>query len=154
MQKLVKNLDIIQSAPFELSYLDGDLNIIQKLDDEPNDVGGLTSSELKETFDRSGNIIKEYINEVLVPNLEPIAKNEKSRCESENERRENEQERVSSENERVSNEKERVSAETARDTAEKARDEAEKQRAAAYPSVIQTVTDAAASAQAAKAALE
>lgn len=76
-------------------------------------------------------------------------------------RQENENVRISNENVRISNEEGRVTAETARDTAEKARDEAEKQRAAAYPSVIQTVTDArdnavnaAASAQAAKAALE
>ena len=47
-----------------------DLDIIQKLDDEPNDVGGLTASELKKKFDDSGNAIKEYLNETLVPELD------------------------------------------------------------------------------------
>ena len=61
-EKLSADLNIIQSAPIELELLDGDLNIIQKLDDEPNDVGGLTSAELKAKFDESGNIIKKYIN--------------------------------------------------------------------------------------------
>lgn len=47
-----------------------DLDIIQKLDDEPNDVGGLTASELKKKFDDSGNAIKEYLNETLIPELD------------------------------------------------------------------------------------
>ena len=68
-EKLSADLNIIQSAPIELELLDGDLNIIQKLDDEPNDVGGLTSAELKAKFDESGNIIKKYINETLIPAL-------------------------------------------------------------------------------------
>lgn len=47
-----------------------DLDIIQKLDDEPNDVGGLTAAELKKKFDDSGNAIKDYLNETLVPELD------------------------------------------------------------------------------------
>lgn len=46
-----------------------DLNIIQKLDDEPNDVGGLTSAELKEKFDEAGLKIQTWINEVFIPAL-------------------------------------------------------------------------------------
>lgn len=47
-----------------------DLDVIQKLDDEPNDVGGLTAAELKKKFDDSGNAIKDYLNETLVPELD------------------------------------------------------------------------------------
>ena len=39
-----------------------DLSIIQKLDDQPNDVGGLTAAELKAKFDESGLTVQEYIN--------------------------------------------------------------------------------------------
>lgn len=42
-----------------------DLNIIQKLDDEPNDVGGLSSDELKAEFDRSGLTIQTFINSLV-----------------------------------------------------------------------------------------
>ncbi len=53
-----------------IEKLTADLNIIQKLDDEPNDVGGLTAQELKTTFDQAGNTIQEYINKTLIPALE------------------------------------------------------------------------------------
>ena len=53
-----------------ISRLDSDLNIIQQLDDEPNDVGGLSATELKEKFDESGNTIKDFLNDVLIPALE------------------------------------------------------------------------------------
>lgn len=53
-----------------IEKLTADLNIIQKLDDEPNDVGGLTAQELKTTFDQAGNTIQEYLNETLIPELE------------------------------------------------------------------------------------
>lgn len=53
-----------------LERLSADLDIIQKLDDEPNDVGGMTSEELKEKFDESGNTIKVFLNENLIPTLE------------------------------------------------------------------------------------
>lgn len=53
-----------------IEKLTADLNIIQKLDDEPNDVGGLTAQELKTTFDKAGNTIQQYINGTLIPALE------------------------------------------------------------------------------------
>lgn len=46
-----------------------DMDIIAKVDDEPNDVGGLTAAELKAKFDEGGNIVKRWINEVLIPHL-------------------------------------------------------------------------------------
>lgn len=48
-----------------LSKFDKDMQIIQALDDEPNDVGGLTSAELKAKFDEGGEAVKQYINETL-----------------------------------------------------------------------------------------
>lgn len=53
----------------ELTKLLADLSIISLLDDEPNDVGGLSSEELKARFDEAANTIKEYINETLLPEL-------------------------------------------------------------------------------------
>ncbi len=50
--------------------LGDDLKIITKLEDEPNDVGGLTAAELKAKFDEAGGIIQKFINEVLLPELE------------------------------------------------------------------------------------
>lgn len=47
-----------------------DMKIIAALDDEPNDVGGLTADELKEKFDEGGEALKEYINSKLLPALE------------------------------------------------------------------------------------
>lgn len=66
-KRLTADLNVVANSNLEIQLLDGDLNIIQKLDDEPNDVGGLTSAELKAKFDESGNIIKKYINETLIP---------------------------------------------------------------------------------------
>ena len=63
-----ENLNAISGSDnLEIQLLDGDLNIIAKLDDEPNDVGGLTSAELKAKFDEAGNTIQKYINETLIP---------------------------------------------------------------------------------------
>ena len=42
----------------KLQTLNDDLNIIQKLDDEPNDVGGMSAQELKAAFDKAGNSIQ------------------------------------------------------------------------------------------------
>lgn len=50
-----------------LPPFDHDMDIIQKLDDEPNDVGGLTAAELKAKFDEPGNVVKQYMNETLIP---------------------------------------------------------------------------------------
>ena len=46
-----------------------DMRIIGMLDDEPNDVGGLTSAELKAKFDEGGLALQVYINTVLIPAL-------------------------------------------------------------------------------------
>lgn len=53
-----------------LTLFDKDLDIIAKLDDEPNDVGGLSGDDLKEEFDKAGNLIKDYINKSLIPEIE------------------------------------------------------------------------------------
>lgn len=43
------------------------LNIIQALDDLPNAVGGLTADQLKAKFDEGCNIIKNWINNTMIP---------------------------------------------------------------------------------------
>lgn len=53
----------------ELTKLAADLDIISLLDDEPNDVGGLSAEVFKAEFDKGTNIIKDYINETLLPEL-------------------------------------------------------------------------------------
>ena len=120
-EKLSADLNIIQSAPIELELLDGDLNIIQKLDDEPNDVGGLTSAELKAKFDESGNIIKKYINETLIPAVLAEDATEESRKQAEAARVAAEQVRQTNEETRKSNEAARQNAESQRVSAENAR---------------------------------
>ena len=52
-----------------LTKLLTDLYILSLLDDEPNDVGGMSSVELKAKFDEAANTIKTYINESLIPEL-------------------------------------------------------------------------------------
>ena len=51
------------------SNLETDLDVIQKLDDLPNAVGGLSAADLKEQFDTAGNLIKAYINDTLLDEL-------------------------------------------------------------------------------------
>lgn len=53
-----------------LTKLNADLNVIAKLDDQPNDVGGMTAQALKAEFDKAALIIQEYINSTLVPQIE------------------------------------------------------------------------------------
>ena len=48
---------------------DYDMKIIQALDDQANDVGGLTADELKAKFDECGEALKEYINNTLIPSI-------------------------------------------------------------------------------------
>lgn len=122
--KLNEDLNVLASSNLEITYLNGDLNIIQKLDDEPNDVGGMTSAELKAKFDESGNTIKEFINESLIPELLAADATEATRAASE-------AERVSNEEKRVKAEQARVEAETTRQTNEGTRGTQEAQRAAA-----------------------
>ena len=50
-----------------LPAFETNLNIIQQLDDEPNDVGGLAAAELKAKFDEAGLTIQKWINETLLP---------------------------------------------------------------------------------------
>lgn len=49
--------------------LDTNLNIIQKLDDYPNDIGGLSAAQLKAKFDEGVLSLQTYINTVLIPAL-------------------------------------------------------------------------------------
>lgn len=123
-KRLTTDLNVVANSNLEIQLLDGDLNIIQKLDDEPNDVGGLTSAELKAKFDESGNIIKKYINETLIPAVLTDDATEESRKQAE-------AARVAAEQGRVTAEEGRVSAETARAAAEQARSEAEASRVSA-----------------------
>lgn len=51
-----------------LSKLTDNLNNISSLPDKPN----LQSDELKATFDKTGNIIKKYINEILTEEIDKI----------------------------------------------------------------------------------
>lgn len=56
-----------------LEKLEKDLAHVSKLDDEPNDVGGMTAEELKAVFDKAPQEIQDYINEVLIPGIESMA---------------------------------------------------------------------------------
>lgn len=47
-----------------------DMAVIAALDNEPNDVGGLTAEELKSKFDEAGKAVQQYLNEVLLKELE------------------------------------------------------------------------------------
>ena len=57
----------------KLTTMDEDLHIHEKLDDEPNDVGGLSARELKKKFDRAGVAIQEFLNGVHIPEEERAA---------------------------------------------------------------------------------
>lgn len=59
-----------------LTRLNKDMNIVSALDDQPNDVGGLTAAELKAKFDEGGNAIKLYLNGTLIAELENLGVNE------------------------------------------------------------------------------
>lgn len=127
-KRLTADLNVVANSNLEIQLLDGDLNIIQKLDDEPNDVGGLTSAELKAKFDESGNIIKKYINDTLIPSVLTDDATEESRKQAEAARVTAEQGRVTAEEGRVSAESGRVSSEQARSNAEASRVSAENAR--------------------------
>ena len=53
-----------------LAKCEKDMAIISALDDEPNDVGGLTAAELKAKFDEGGQAIKQFLNETLTPQID------------------------------------------------------------------------------------
>ena len=126
LQTLNENLDIIQNLV--IPFLEDDLDNIQKLDDEPNDVGGLSAAELKAEFDKSGNTIKKYLNETLIPQLSDTVAEAEVRATAERERVANENIRIGNENTRIENEDARQENETARVNAEKARADAEAAR--------------------------
>lgn len=139
-KRLTAALNVVANSNLEIQLLDGDLNIIQKLDDEPNDVGGLTSAELKAKFDESGNIIKKYINETLIPAVLTDDATEESRKQAEAARVAAEQGRVTAEEGRVSAETARAQAEASRTSAETARGNAESQRASAETTRVDNET--------------
>lgn len=118
-QKFDADLNIVAKSGIEIQIdpLTKDLNIIQKLDDEPNDVGGMSAQELKETFDRSGNIIKEYINDTLIPQVLAEGAAEKQREQQEQVRQDQEAVRQANEAQRQENEAGREAAERAREEA-------------------------------------
>ena len=97
------DLNIIQRSGINIQIdpLTKDLNIIQALDDEPNDVGGLSAQQLKAKFDESGNLIKTYINESLIPQVLSEGATEAQRQANETQRQENEQTRQENETARV-----------------------------------------------------
>jgi parallel beta-helix repeat protein len=47
-----------------------DVNNVQALADRPNSNDGLTANELKEVFDKAGADIKDYINNILTPEID------------------------------------------------------------------------------------
>lgn len=77
-----------------------DMKIISALDDEPNDVGGLTAAELKAKFDEGGEAIKRYLNDTLIPAVVADGATEEHRAEAEATRQANEASRISAENAR------------------------------------------------------
>lgn len=91
-----------------------DMKIISALDDEPNDVGGLTAAELKAKFDEGGEAIKRYLNDTLIPAVVEDGETEEHRAEAEAARVAAEQTRQSNETARQANEAKRQSAENAR----------------------------------------
>lgn len=101
--QLNDDVNIIANSDLEITYFEGDVNIIQKLDDEPNDVGGLTSAELKAKFDEGANIIKNFINESLIPELLAADATESARAAAEQNRETNEEQRIQNETERQEN---------------------------------------------------
>ena len=112
-QTLDYNKNVTAVVPVTIPTFDDDLAIIQKLDDEPNDVGGLTPAELKAKFDEGNVTAQRYINEVLIPVVVANDLSEQSREAAESERVANEVERVGNENARVVAEQERADSNAA-----------------------------------------
>ena len=153
------DLNILQNLA--IPGFEEDVDVIQKLDDEPNDVGGLTAAELKAKFDEAGNRIKTYLNETLVPSIsetvaeaEERAKAEAARVLAEEQRAAAEQARVAAEAEREqaeaerrASEADRAAAESARKTAEDARVLAEQKREDTDSGIVAQATSAAEAAE-------
>ncbi|MBQ5928027.1 MAG: hypothetical protein IIW96_02500, partial [Oscillibacter sp.] len=130
-QTLDHNNSITTVVPVEIPLFEDDLVIIQKLDDEPNDVGGLTAAELKAEFDKGSLTAQTYINETLIPRILADDLTEQARQAAESERVSNEIERVTNENARIKAESDRSAAEAGRTTAEEGRVKAEQARVSA-----------------------
>lgn len=129
-----KDMNIIAQSDVEIQIdpITKDMNIIQKLDDEPNDVGGLTAAQLKAKFDEGGIALKNYINDSLIPQVLGAEATEATREANEAQRQANETARQTAETGRVQAENARVQAETGRQSAETARAAAETAREAAF----------------------
>ena len=95
-----------------------DMDIIAALDDQPNDVGGLTAAELKAKFDEGGKAIQSYINDTLIPGVVGLDATEAERKAAETIRLQSEAARVTAEQGRVQAEEARVAADAERDHAE------------------------------------
>ena len=153
------DLNILQNLA--IPAFEEDVDVIQKLDDEPNDVGGLTAAELKAKFDEAGNRIKTYLNETLVPSISETVAEAEERAEAEAARVLAEEQRVTAEQARVSSEAEReqaeaerraseadrAAAEAARKTAEDARVLAEQNRVDTDSGIVAQATSAAEAAE-------
>lgn len=105
-----------------------DMKIISALDDEPNDVGGLTAAALKAKFDEGGEAIKRYLNDTLIPAVVADGATEAAREQAETERRASEISRRHHEEQRVQAETGRQNSEHARVIAEQTRQSAENAR--------------------------
>lgn len=106
-QTLEFNKAVVNATAVIVPTFDEDMNIIQKLDDEPNDVGGLSAEQLKAEFDSAGNKTKDFINNELLPAIIAEELTEETRAAAEAERVANEQERVTNEDAREKAEAER-----------------------------------------------
>lgn len=95
---LQDDLEILQKL--EIPFFVEDVDVIQKLDDEPNDVGGLTSAKLKAKFDEGAGRIKRYLNEELIPQLSDTVAEAEVRRDEEAKRAANEEERQAAEAQR------------------------------------------------------
>lgn len=78
-----------------------DMDIISALDDQPNDIGGLTAAELKAKFDEGGKAIQTYINNTLIPEVLGLDATEYARKAAEQQREANEEARQLAEQQRV-----------------------------------------------------
>lgn len=58
-----------------LTLLEKDMNIISSLEDEPNDVGGMSAAELKAAFDEGNVAVEEFLNNTLIAELEALGVN-------------------------------------------------------------------------------
>ena len=153
------DLNILQNLA--IPAFEADVDVIQKLDDEPNDVGGLSAAELKAKFDEAGNRIKTYLNETLVPSISETVAEAEERAEAEAARVLAEEQRVTAEQARVASEAEReqaeaerrageaerAAAEAERKTAEDARVLAEQKRADTDSGIVAQATSAAEAAE-------